>query len=53
MRYIYINTLNDQPTDFFTDEDLTEYVCEYTVDTSELMESLDDAINARYMEMFA
>lgn len=53
MRYIYIHTLNDQPIDFYTDEDLDEYICEYNVDTSEHMESLDDAINARYMGMFA
>lgn len=53
MRYIYIHTHNDQPIDFFTDEDLVEYICEYNVDTSEQLESLDDAINARFMEIFA
>lgn len=39
---------NDQALDFM-DED--EFVCDFNVDTSEQLESLDDAINARYREL--
>jgi hypothetical protein len=40
----------DQPIDLMDD---TDFVCEFNVDTSEQLESLDDAINARYREIWS
>lgn len=49
MHYLVIRPTTDEPLDFL-DED--EYVCEY-MSESEVMESLDDAILARYREIWA
>jgi hypothetical protein len=49
LSHLIIHThYTDQPLDFL-DED--EFVCTYTPDESEILESLDDAINAQYRQL--
>ena len=51
LTYLIIpSKLNDQPIDFLDDE---EFVCEFNLDASDQLESLDDAINAKYKELWA
>lgn len=48
----YLMPLNptDQPIDLMDD---SEYVCDLTLTEDEVMESLDDAILARYREIWS
>lgn len=50
LTYLIIPPTHDQPLDFLDDKD--EYVCEF-LHESEVMESLDDAILARYREIWS
>lgn len=52
MTLLYIQPIQptDQPIDFMDD---TDFVCEFNVDTSEQLDSLDDAINAKYREIWS
>jgi len=50
LMYLVIPRLTDNPLDFLDDE---EFICEYTPNPDEVTESLDDAINARYKEIWS
>ena len=50
LMYLVIPRTTDNPLDFMDDE---EFVCEYTPNTDETTESLDDAINATYKEIWS
>ena len=50
LMYLVIPRTTDNPLDFLDDE---EFVCEYTPNTDETTESLDDAINATYKEIWS
>ena len=50
MHLLIPTNTNDQALDLMDD---TDFVCEFNVDTSDQLESLDDAINARYKEIWS
>lgn len=50
LTYLIIPPTSDQPLDFLDDE---PFVCDLTLTEDEVLESLDDAIMARYREIWA
>jgi hypothetical protein len=50
LMYLVIPNTSDNPLDFMAED---EFVCEYTPDNDEITESLDDAINAKYKEIWS
>jgi plasmid replication initiation protein len=50
LTYLLITPTTDSPTDFL-DED--EYVCTFSSTDDEVTESLDDAINAMYRQLWS
>jgi hypothetical protein len=51
LTYLIITPNHDQPLDFMDDKD--EYVCDLNISEDEVLESLDDAIMARYREIWS
>lgn len=50
LTYLVLARTDDNPVDFMDDD---EFVCEYTPNNDEITESLDDAINAKYKEIWS
>jgi hypothetical protein len=50
LNYLIIPRTSDNPLDFM-DED--EFVCQFNPDNDEITESLEDAINAKYKEIWS
>jgi hypothetical protein len=52
LMYLHLTpSTSDQPIDFMADMD--EYVCEFNIDESELMETLDDSILNSYRAIWS
>lgn len=50
LTYLIIQPATDNPLDFMAED---EFVCEYIPNNDEITESLDDAINAKYKEIWS